>query len=617
MWTPDQTTNPWTQAASAGGTVGGQCVIHLSFQCPPAGYEGATVQSLTIHEAAAHYPDLDLSTNMHAGTASPLCDPNTAGVMWVYEDAPWASPGMHNGSHTITASMQYSWMSYVNGYPQGNTSTVSATITVDVENLLITTTSPANPQPIKWDPATMTSVPLSATTTCGYTSSQPWTLKIYMTDQTLVKTYTGAQIIGTGSTITASWDGTSDNSALYPTGAAPMGKGIYIFAWNVGTQGSGGDCDQDKSTLLTIGSGAAGIVFDDGVTLSTTVGYTLADAQQSSIAQGEIDVFILQTALTAQDTVSLTPDSLAPGAYNFPISVPSPVDGGLDVFLVSALDQHAAQDKGHRQRWALQRNNQYWGSDTVGFSHGDFYSLAKDWWNGMTPLGYKQLPEDSGVPNYQNEPTTAQMRSSMEYKTLVGNRYQKPLGAILFAGHGDGSGGYLIMAGALYGNGKSMSQRYLCTQSWYNDHQALASQQDCLILDTIVPTNKNTALSNIRLVVLIGCGQLQGSNLTESPLAADFCSHGAGCAVDVGMDGQTLNYASSWLTGWSKDPAEAAFSFLGLLKAGATFGYAARTSANHVNELYRRNQNAGGTTEGDVVGAAVAGNWGDYYRVRK
>ena len=132
-----------------------------------------------------------------------------------FADYSWDTTTFYNDDYVITVDVEYS-------SDMGPWRYISRSITVHPGNLLIASTTPANPTPILWDPDTMTSVPLSATVTCCYTAQQAVTLSIYKSDQTLVKTYHLDQVISAGATtLSQDWDGSSDDASLYPDGANP------------------------------------------------------------------------------------------------------------------------------------------------------------------------------------------------------------------------------------------------------------------------------------------------------------------------------------------------------------------------------------------------------------
>jgi len=353
------------ETCSASGSVGGDATIHMRFGIPP-GAAQISLKSLTIHEEAGHYPDTvatEGSVYLNNGYPCVACgDPTTGDFQ--YWDYTWLTPELHNGPHDLTAVVEVQWQgAYPNPPPPPTDYT--AAITVDVENLLITSTVPNNPKPILWDPSTMTSTPVTANISCCYKMNQPWTLQIYDSGQTKVKKYTGNQVIGPGSTaVTVKWDGTSDNTMLYPNGIAPMAKGVYIFQWTVGTPGgTGQDYDQDKSALLSIPQTDSYITdYDPSTDLnSINDSCVLTDGGNP-----------IESAAQVQDTIYYPDLTVAVGPLTLPTTTNPPGDtspaqdeaqstisisqAGGYTHLFAAQDDHAAQDKGHRQRWALQKN---------------------------------------------------------------------------------------------------------------------------------------------------------------------------------------------------------------------------------------------------------------------
>src|SRR5512143_3739861 len=93
-------------------------------------------------------------------------------------------------AHTVYAKVEYTTMTFVPPFSWNTvTTTVDQTITVDIENLIVTATQPNNPNPILWNPNPMQSVEADATVGAAYRRVQPIKLSIYTADQVLVKTY--------------------------------------------------------------------------------------------------------------------------------------------------------------------------------------------------------------------------------------------------------------------------------------------------------------------------------------------------------------------------------------------------------------------------------------------
>jgi len=357
----------------------------MQFAVPP-GAAQISLKSLTIHEEAGHYPDTvatEGSVYLSDGYPCATCgDPNEG--LYRYWDYSWLTPQLHNGLHDLTAVVEVQWQGQYPNPPPPPTD-YTAAITVDIENLLVTSTAPNNPKPILWDPTTMTSVPITANISCCYKMNQPWTLTIYTSDQTKVKTYTGNQVIGPGTTpVTVKWDGTSDNTMLYPDGATPpMAKGVYIFQWTVGTPGgTGQDYDQDKSSFLTFGTPPTDLtpLASDASGDTDQLSQTLQDVNNIPPSQGQVDVYQnwdLNDIKSQQITPGLGTTSeqvhYAPTADAGPADI---ANGANLIFLVSPFDGDAALDKGHRNRVALQHN--YGLRAATVLTWGGVYPLAGD-----------------------------------------------------------------------------------------------------------------------------------------------------------------------------------------------------------------------------------------------
>ena len=362
-WTSDSTANPPVQTCSASGQVGGVATIHIQFAVPQ-GAAQISLKSLTIHEEAGDYPDTVVHEGdpyLAVGQPCATCgDPNEG--LYRYWDYSWLTPQLHNGLHDLTAVVEVQWQVPPPNEPPPPTDYTAAT-TVDIENLLITSTTPNNPKPIPWDPTTMTSVPITANISCCYKMNQPWTLTIYTSGQTAVKSYSGNQVIGPGSTaVTVNWDGSSDNNYEYPNGAP---KGVYIFQWTVGTPGgTGQDYDQDKSSFLKFGIPPTSLDFVDSDASGQTFTLTQSLQDQNNVlpSSSRVDVYQEWDLAAAVSNQSM-PAMLGSSSQTFKvkrISNPSAADmaaGATTVYLVSPTDGDAAYDKGHRNRVALQHNS--------------------------------------------------------------------------------------------------------------------------------------------------------------------------------------------------------------------------------------------------------------------
>ena len=368
-WTSDTTANPPVQTCSASGQVGGVATIHMQFAVPP-GAAQISLKSLTIHEEAGHYPDTvatEGSVYLSDGYPCATCgDPNEG--LYRYWDYSWLTPQLHNGLHDLTAVVEVQWQGQYPNPPPPPTD-YAAAITVDIENLLVTSTAPNNPTPILWDPVTMTTVPITANISCCYKMNQPWTLTIYTSDQTKVKTYTGNQVIGPGTTpVTVNWDGSADYTGLYPDGATPpMAKGVYIFQWTVGTPGgTGRDYDQDKSSFLAFGTPPTDLtpLASDASGDTVQLSQTLQDINDVPPSQCQVDVYQnwdLQDIKTQQFPAGLGTTSEQVHYAITASAGPADIANGASLaFLVSPFDGDAAYDKGHRDRVALQHNYKLW-----------------------------------------------------------------------------------------------------------------------------------------------------------------------------------------------------------------------------------------------------------------
>lgn len=354
-WTKDSTVSPSVEECATSGTVGGNAAIHIRFDQPSNLYGPPRLKELRIHENAGHLPDYVVADDgTFGGVADPVCGDNPYDQAY-YRDEHWASTAGHNGSHTITVTIEY----FTFNYPYGQSHLLTAApITLDAQNLLVADTVPVNPDPIKWNPETMTSVPVSATISAAYKANQPVTLSIYTSSQTLVKTMQQTVPVGMGATtVSFTWDGTQDIS---PPGPAP--KGLYLFRFEVGTGASFGDIDSDKAGFLSVTQTRTELTdaYDETTEQNTLKdGCVLTDSAAPKADASEANLRVYGTDLAQiAGPITLGVTTNAAGAAmpiwneaTYPLVIQEE-----ETHLFSARDSHADADKGHRQRWALQNN---------------------------------------------------------------------------------------------------------------------------------------------------------------------------------------------------------------------------------------------------------------------
>lgn len=352
-WTSDYTAVPWVSSTSRSGTVAGQASVRVLFT-PPPNCVGATIKKLLVHEQAGHVPDLggdNLNTPM---TWAPSLGQWDYGLAWQ------THAGHHNSPYTLTAQVTYQVISFFPPPPHPTSyTTPDTTITLTPANLTITPTSPANPEPILWDPRTMPSVTLSASASCAYRQEQPLTLAIYRSDQTLVKTMQQMLVVGPGSVpVQFAWDGSQDPPAV---GIAP--KGVYLFRWTLGGMGQTPPAtDSDKSALLGVTQTSfRALAFERESGRMTLQGrYVLTDgAPRRDASEAQMRIYGPDLALAAGPA----PGSVLTNVEGEPVPTWDTAelqarltDPGAYVFLFAARDGHDSEDRAHRQRWALQRN---------------------------------------------------------------------------------------------------------------------------------------------------------------------------------------------------------------------------------------------------------------------
>jgi hypothetical protein len=339
------------QVYSTSGNVGSQAYVHIHFS--DTGVMGAPTVTITAQELSGHSdlqqfpaPGQPNTFTFNNGSFPGIC-PHCGEGSGSHSQF-WMTTGFHNGSWQITATVNYT------KFPVGQQHFALQPITVNLQNAIVTPTGPQNPDPILWDPDTMEPVFLSANVDLAYRSSlTAIKLEIFDSGQTLRKTVALDRALAPGTNaITYDWYGSQD-----PPNADTAEKGVYLFKWTVGHSGGEEDYDCEKSSYLTISTptSEAELVSDDGTTAVYHVSYTLTSTENRPASSGKIDVY--DPALNVHYTKALETSDLLPGQHTVTVTMPSPQIAGNLVFLVSAQDNHADKDKGHRQRWALQHNN--------------------------------------------------------------------------------------------------------------------------------------------------------------------------------------------------------------------------------------------------------------------
>jgi len=248
----------------------------------------------------------------------------------------------------------------VNKDGQGNLSN-----SISTSNPVITSTVPANPSVLAWNPLTMASVPVSATIAGFYATNQTVNLTIYDTAQNVIKTLPAQTVIlgGSGSNgsvgVNFTWDGTTtskDSSGNF----IPAPAGVYLFKFEVNPPANAtpppASYDSDKSSFLSISAAQVTLLSADKTNATYQFTYTLSSSTTppTGTASGTIYVNDANNAPQTGSNVTLSAADLTPGPHTKTVVVPVTAVGPLTLYL-SALDNGNTLDKAGRQRYALQR----------------------------------------------------------------------------------------------------------------------------------------------------------------------------------------------------------------------------------------------------------------------
>ena len=415
-WTSDYTTDPVTKTCSTSGDVGANTVLRLKLEKPPyyAMPSDPVIKEIRIHEDTAHYDDIVLTNKSFDGTRKISCgdpEPLASGLHpQLYHEEAWNTIPMHNGPHTITVKGEYQLdtlnpaTASTNNF-RGEPITVpfEKTIQVNVKNLLITSTTPANPEPIKWDPdensadgiISNASVDLSCTVQSAYKSLCNVKLDICTSARVPVKTINQAAIVGPGETvIPITWAGEQDdiNDQLAP-------KGIYVFRWIISNPI---DQDCDKSVFSNISKTALEDVALDETTQQWSQKFkcimndTRIQNQGSLPAPGAyVAVYtpileksceypLVDSVFNSSSTDPMVWSSTDVFTHNY-------VDTGKYVFLAIAQENRPQSDRGHRSLYLWQMNQGAYKKKlaiAISGGHGRYYSHEGINWEQRGP----QLP---------------------------------------------------------------------------------------------------------------------------------------------------------------------------------------------------------------------------------
>jgi hypothetical protein len=515
VWTRDATVTPNTVQCSRSGDVAGNPTIHLRFQ-QPSGAFSSSVREIRVHETAGHYDDQVWPNLSFGGQPRPECgDPPPGTPNMLYCDQYWLAVGRHNLNHMITAIVDY----YTLLFPLGwETHTVTQQITVSVRNLTVAAADPVNPDPILWNGPGSPPLTIRGTLDAAYRADVPVTLRIYQSSQTLVKTMQQTIRVDGSTDAPFVWDGSQD----YPlTGIAP--KGVYLFKFDAGPPGHApGDLDCDKSSLLQITQTRSELTGDyNDATDENTIkdGCVLTDSgnPRASASEANVRVYGMDLAMIA-GPITLGTTTNAPGEPNpvwneatFPLVIQQE-----ETHLFSVRDDHAAQDKGHRQRWALQNNQKpvhpladnYSEITTAGAVDKTAQSWQKKLWDSATNYRGAYRARANGAA------TAGFITGALPFDHLMH-----------FWGHGNETGG-----------GVATSTQMI----WA--HPAYPGQPGCFL--------STLNLHDLLLVVWQACDTAKTDSNYGNLLDQSF-AQGAACAVGFKEAIDYSNYAGAMNRGWA------------------------------------------------------------------
>ncbi len=496
---------------------------------------------------------------------SALCgdpDPSLPGSPPVFHiEYPWPSSLQHNGPYDIAVTVDYEMVSFDFLTLSFQTEILHASdqMTIDLENMILTPIQPANPDVAKWDPdASQAPVPFTAAITSAYRDIKTVTLRIYDSAQNLMKTFQQSLPIGPSTSVSFQWDGSMDTPFLFGSPVFLAPKGIYLFQWDVGGVNidTSVDSDAEKSAFLHVSTtGIADEVSDDGAMAVYNVSYRLDDSNGKPALAGKIDVY--DPSLQIVFSRPFAQNELALGEHGVRMEMPSP-KYGVFRFLVTAQDHDDVADKGHRNRYALQHNQQNLDKYQVAFAHEAMHDEPRDFKTTMSNMGFHAIAwaaYDLDDWYYQEDTVSVKrMRGALTY--VIGG--VKPLKVAMFGGHGDPEGMAIIVKGAQMGNPLGDCRLLVTTKAYHANPQSMMNINGVvqaiqplsgLDLNTVAPLGPDnlslpTALSNLDLVLLVACYQ----GTTGTGLCNEFLALGAKCVVRIGANASELKCEELFLT---------------------------------------------------------------------
>ncbi len=346
---------------------------------------------------------------------------------------------------------------------------------------------------------------------------------------------------------------------------AGLPKGIYFYCvhtYSLGTmqriKSQGVDYDDDKTIapVLRVAKLDTKATNDDGTYINYDVTYNFTGSVLAKKARLSFynDDNVLQYSTDVEASA---------GNHTVPLQLPSLSSGCL---VMQAEDDTNLYDKNGGCRQAQRRGTPIFTGAVIGIAYKQLTNHVTYFGNTMDSLHYRKVP---GYDWTQIAPDVRNVRETLEYDEPKGSR-KKILKVVMYSGHGTKDGMVLAVDGpASLGpfddpHAKlAPDSRVLLvpTRAYFNAHP-YAQKQKCLILDNIQPRDNKgltfpNALSNLDLVILDGCSQVQGG------LGDQFRAMGAKCVVSIRTDAQNDNLVASFLDGPPKDPGT---GFLSMLK---------------------------------------------------
>ena len=234
---------------------------------------------------------------------------------------------------------------------------LTVTCKVNLLNMVVDGTKPANPTPIVWDPDTMKEFPLQVHMQSAYKSWRMLDVLILNTQGQAVHT-ARKTFIGQSDLVDFHWDGYQTDPGGNPTTQLP--RGLYFFTCTAHLPEYDDEWgDKSQFMRITVPAPEATQVSDDGQTSTYELQYKIMcngnlniSGESRPASEGVIDVY--GPNLKKIYSHPMTAAELALGQHTIHLSMPTHKESGVYTFVITPRDDYADLDKRHLCQYPMQ-----------------------------------------------------------------------------------------------------------------------------------------------------------------------------------------------------------------------------------------------------------------------